>query len=283
MESQDLLYKVEDKIATITLNRPDKMNATTAEMYKKLVELFDQADNDDNVRVIVVTGNGKAFCAGADLSSGDKFGQGVDDIEEYRDRGGVVGLRIYQLNKPCIAAINGTAVGIGITMTLPMDIRIASNKAKIGFVFTRRGLVGEACSNYFLPRIVGMAKALQWVMTGRIISAQEGFDAGLFTEITEPEDVLETAYKYAREIADNTAPLSVALTRRLMWDAQDAPHPMAVHEYESRCMFFLGKSRDLQEGVAAFFEKRPPQWSMSTTKDMPPFFPFRKAPTFHGK
>lgn len=283
MKSPDLLYKVENKIATITLNRPDKMNATTAGMYKGLVELFDKADNDDNVRVIVVTGSGRAFCAGADLSAVDKFGRQANDMEEYRDRGGVVALRIYQLNKPCIAAINGAAVGIGITMTLPMDIRIASGNAKIGFVFARRGLVGEACSSYFLPRVVGAPKALEWMLTGRIFSAREGFEAGLFTEITEPENVLPTAYKYAREIADNAAPLSVALIRRLIWDAQDAGHPMAVHENESRCMFFLGKSRDLQEGIDAFFEKREPRWSMSTTKDLPPFFPFRNASTLHGK
>lgn len=283
MESKDLEYSVENKIATITLNRPDSMNALVAEMYYGLIELLDKADNDDNVRAVVITGNGKCFCSGQDLSAGNKFGQQVDNIEDYRDRGGLVALRIYKMNKPCIGAINGSAVGIGITMTLPMDIRVVSNKAKIGFVFSRRGIINEACSSYFLPRLVGVGKALEWLMSGRTFTAQEGYEAGLFTRVVEPEAVLPIAYEYAREIAIHAAPVSVALSRRLIWDMQSADHPLTAHDLESRCMFYLARQQDAKESVASFVEKRLPEWKMSTTKDMPPFFPFREEPIFRGK
>ncbi|CAK7017378.1 MAG: Short-chain-enoyl-CoA hydratase [Desulfovibrio sp.] len=281
MESNDILYSVENKIATITLNRPDNLNTMTADMYMEMIELLDKAENDDAVRVIVVTGNGRVFCAGADLTTGKKFGQQDNSIEEYRDRGGLVSLRLFKLTKPCIAAINGSAVGVGITMTLPMDIRVVSEKAKIGFVFSRRGIINEACSSYFLPRIVGVSKSLEWIMTGRTFLATEGYEAGLFTKMVEPEKVLETAYEYAREIADNAAPLSVALARRLIWDMHGTD-PLTAHDFESRCMFFLGRSADAKEGVGAFMEKRAPEWSMSVTKDMPPFFPFKEDPPFRN-
>lgn len=283
MESNDLLYAVENKIATITINRPDQMNSMTVEMYYAFIDLLDKADADDGVRVVVVTGNGRAFCSGADLSAGNKFGQQADDIEAYRDRGGLVSLRIFKMTKPVIAAINGSAVGVGITMTLPMDLRIVSEKAKIGFVFARRGIINEACSSYFLPRVVGVPKALEWLMTGRLFTAQEGFESGLFTKVAAPEKVLETAYEYARDIAENAAPLSVALARRLIWDMQSAEHPLTVHDFESRCMFYLGKTRDAKEGIAAFLEKRAPEWAMSTATDMPGFYPFREDPSFRGK
>jgi enoyl-CoA hydratase/carnithine racemase len=283
MNSKDFIYTVENRIATITINRPDKMNTMTVDMYYAFIDLLDEAESNDDVRAIVVTGSGRTFCAGADLSAGNKFGQQQNDIEEYRDRGGLVSLRLFKLVKPVIAAINGSAVGVGITMTLPMDIRVASSKAKIGFVFSRRGIINEACSSYFLPRVVGVPKALEWLMTGRIFTAQEGYESGLFTKLAEPENVLETAYEYAREIADNAAPLSVALSRRLIWDMQSASHPLTAHDFESRCMFYLGKSADAREGVAAFIEKRTPEWAMSTAKDMPPFFPFQEDPLFREK
>lgn len=282
LENSDIVYSVEDKIATITLNRPEAMNALTSDMYPAMIELLNRAENDDSVRVIVVTGKGRAFCAGADLNTGKKFGQQDPSIEEYRDRGGLLSLRIFKLTKPCIAAINGSAVGVGITMTLPMDIRIVSEKAKIGFVFSRRGIINEACSTYFLPRIVGVPKALEWIMTGRTFLAQEGAEHGLFTKVVEPEKVLETAYEYAREIADNAAPLSVALARRLIWDMQCVPHPQDAHDFESRCMFFLGRTPDAKEGIASFLEKRMPEWKMSVARDMPSFFPFREDPPFRG-
>ncbi len=283
MELKELEYKVENKIATITLNRPEQMNAMVAEMYYGLIDLLDKADNDDGVRAIVVTGHGRCFCAGQDLSAGNKFGQQVNSIEEYRDRGGQVALRIHKLNKPCIGALNGAAVGVGITMTLPMDMRIASGKAKIGFVFSRRGIINEACSSYFLPRLVGVSKALEWLMSGRTFTAEEGFEHGLFTKVVEPEEVLPTAYAYAREIVDNAAPVSVALAKRLVWDMQSASHPMEAHDFESLCMYYLGRGADAKEGVASFMEKRLPDWQMSTTKNMPPFFPLREEPVFRGK
>lgn len=283
MEFEHLEYKVEDKIATVTLNRPDAMNALVAEMYDEIIDALDKADRDDAVRVIVVTGKGRVFCAGQDLNAGDKFGRQVDDIEEYRDRGGLISLRAHRLTKPCIAALNGSAVGVGITMTLGMDMRVASSRAKIGFVFSRRGIVNESCSSYFLPRLVGVSKSLEWLMTGRTFPAQEGLEAGLFTRVVEPEQVLATAYEYAREIADNAAPVSVALSRALVWACQSAEHPIRAHDLESRCMFYTARRPDSKEGIAAFMEKRPPDWKMSAGNDLPDFYPFCGEPLFRGR
>lgn len=271
MGKDDLLYTTGNKVATITLNRPDKLNAMTVGMHYALLDLLDRADKDDSVRAVVVTGSGRAFCAGADLASDNKFGQGEDGAETYRDCSGEVSLRILSMTKPCIAAINGAAVGVGITMTLPMDIRIGAKGAKTGFVFTRRGIVNEACSSYFLPRLVGMPKALEWLITGRVFTAEEGLAAGLFNVVTEQENVLAAAYAYAAEIAENTAPVSVALARRLLWEGQWAGHPLISHHLESRCLHYLGSSRDAEEGIASFLEKRAPEWTMTTTADMPPF------------
>lgn len=270
MGNDDLLYATSNKVATITINRPDSLNAMTVGMHYSLLDLLDRADRDDSIRAVIVTGSGRAFCAGADLAADNKFGQG-EDAATYRDCSGVVSLRILSMTKPCIAAVNGAAVGVGITMTLPMDIRVAAKGAKIGFVFTRRGIVNEACSSYFLPRIVGLPKALEWLMTGRVFAAEEGFAAGLFNTVTEPENVLAAAYAYAAEIAENTAPVSVALARRLLWEGQWADHPGISHRLESRCLYYLGKSRDAEEGIASFLQKRAPEWTMTTNADMPPF------------
>lgn len=283
MQYQYLKYEVKDKIATITLNRPEKMNALNADMYPEIIEALDQADQDDKIRVVVFTGEGKCFCAGQDLGSNDKFGRQKNTVEEYRDKGGLISLRIYDLKKPCIAAINGSAIGIGITMTLPMDIRIASNGAKIGFPFVRLGIINEACSSYFLPRIVGVTKALEWLMSGRTFMAQEGLEGGLFTKVVEPENVLPTAYEFAREIADNSAPVSVALARAMVWQMQSASHPMDGHEIESQAMFWTARQTDSKEGITAFMEKRKPQWKLSMPRDMPSFYPWWKERKFREK
>ncbi|HYR95244.1 MAG TPA: crotonase/enoyl-CoA hydratase family protein [Candidatus Binatus sp.] len=279
MDYEQILYRVEDAILTITLHRPDKLNAFTARMMYELLDAFDRADADDAVRVVIVTGAGRAFCAGADLSSGGGTfdytgGAKPQEIQEHRDGGGLVSLRIYESKKPVIAAINGPAVGVGITMTLPMDIRIASSAARMGFVFARRGIVPEACSSWFLPRAVGIGRAAEWVMTGRVFPAEEALAAGLVSRVVAPEALLDTARGLAREIADNTSPLSVALSRQLLWRMLGADHPMEAHRIDSRAIYWMGKSADAREGVAAFLEKRPPRFTLRPSTDMPEFYPW---------
>jgi|SRR5262245_36350789 len=270
---------VADGICTLTLSRPDKLNAVTSAMIEELIQAFDQADADDAVRAVIVTGAGRAFCAGADLSAGgrtfDRAARGRDEAPgEHRDGGGRVTLRIYDMKKPVIAAINGPAVGFGITMTLPMDIRIASTEARIGFVFARRGVVPEACSTWFLPRLVGMARAAEWIYTGRVFSAEEAREGGLVSRVVAPHRLLPTARELALEIAQNTSAVSVALSRQMMWRLLGADHPMEAHRLDSRCMDWTGRSADAYEGVAAFLAKRPARFGLRPSADMPPFYPW---------
>lgn len=273
----DTSVTVEDKILTITLNRPDHLNAFTNVMRDEMIAAFDQADADDDIRCVIVTGEGRGFCAGADLGDGgDTFNTEREgqDGPVWRDGGGQVSLRIFESKKPVIGAINGPAVGVGVTMTLPMDIRIASSAAKFGFVFSRRGIVPEACSSWFLPRIVGIQQALAWTFSGRVFPAEEALKGGLVQEVTAPEDLLPRARAIAAEIAENTAPVSVALTRQMMWRMLGADHPMEAHKVDSRGIAQLGISPDVKEGVESFLEKRPPDFSMKPSTDMPAFYPW---------
>jgi enoyl-CoA hydratase/carnithine racemase len=277
---EQIAYEVDDGILTITLDRPDQLNAFTTQMMYEVLDAIDRADGDDDVRVIVVTGRGRGFCAGADLSSGgDTFNaeaQGAAPGERAvpRDGGGLVTLRLYECTKPLIAAINGPAVGVGITMTLPMDIRLASETARIGFVFARRGIVPEAASSWFLPRLVGISRAMEWVATGRVFDAEEALRGGLVRSVHPPDELLPTAYGIAREIADNTAPVSVAIARQMLWKMLGADHPMEAHKIDSRGIYERGRSADAIEGVTAFLEKRPAEFPMRVSKDMPPYFPW---------
>ena len=268
-------HELEDGVLTITLNRPERLNAFNGQMMAEMMDAFDRADADDDVRAIVVTGEGRGFCAGADLSSGgDTFARSNADLDDYRDGGGVLSLRIYDLRKPIIAAINGPAVGVGITMTLPMDVRLASTEARMGFVFVRRGMVPEACSSYFLPRLVGMGRASEWTLTGRVFPAAEAFEAGLVNRVLPPDELLPAARDLAREISANTSPVSVAITRHMLWKALDAESPMAAHRVESKGIYTRGRSADAREGVTSFLEKRPAEFPLKVSADMPPYFPW---------
>jgi enoyl-CoA hydratase/carnithine racemase len=276
---EQIRYDAAGGVATVTLTRPDKLNAVTTVMIRELIAAFDAADADDAVRAVIVTGAGRAFCAGADLSAGAQtFDRGRRNSPEadgeHRDGGGLVALRIYDMKKPAIAAINGPAVGFGITMTLPMDIRIASSSARMGFVFSRRGVVPEACSTWFLPRLVGMQRAAEWVYTGRVFGADEALAGGLVSRVVPPDALMETALALAREIADNTSAISVALSRQMMWKLLGADHPMEGHRLDSRGMAWTGRSADAREGIAAFLEKRPPRFPLKPSQDMPPFYPW---------
>ncbi|HEX8086962.1 MAG TPA: crotonase/enoyl-CoA hydratase family protein [Solirubrobacteraceae bacterium] len=275
MDFETLQYEVADGVLTLTLNRPDRMNAFTETMRAELIAAFDASDADDDVRAVIVTGAGRAFCAGADLGGGgatfdwrDRERETLEDGTP-RDGGGQVTLRIFESLKPVIAAINGPAVGVGITMTLPMDVRLAVTGAKIGFVFARRGIVPEACSSWFLPRIVGIGQALEWVETGRVFTAEEAHAGGLVRSVHAPDELLPAAHALAREIADNAAPVSVALARRLLWTMLGADHPMAAHRADSRAMFARGQSADAREGVTAFLEKRPAQFPDRVSDGLP--------------
>jgi len=287
---ETLLYSVEDGIATVTLNRPERMNAFTPQMRDELISVFDETDADDSVRVVIVTGAGRAFCAGADLSSGgatfDYASRGESAREEhrvgevYRDGGGLATLRIFRSLKPVIGAVNGAAVGIGVTMQLPMDIRLASTGARFGFVFARRGIVPEAASSWFLSRVVGLQTALEWCLTGRVFDAQEAKERGLVRSLHAPEDLLPAARALAREIAENTAPVSVALTRQMLWRMAGADHPMHAHRVDSRAVQARGRSADAKEGVSAFLAKRPAVFPDRVSRDMPGFFPWWEEPAF---
>src|SRR3954453_4169524 len=272
MEFEEIRYEVADHVLTITLNRPDRLNAFTATMGRELIEAFDAADSAADVRASVVTGEGRGFCAGADLAAGgDTFdwrGRAADG-DVPRDGGGQGTLRIFDCVKPVIGAINGAAVGVGITMTLPMDVRIAADGAKIGFVFSRRGIVPEACSSWFLPRLVGISQAMEWAATGRVFSAEEALAGGLVRSLHPAGEVRDAAHELAREIADNAAPVSVALARQLMWRMLGASHPMEAHRADSRAIFSRGQSADAREGVTAFLEKRPAQFPDKVSTDLP--------------
>jgi len=278
-------YEVAENIATVTLSRPEKMNAFTGVMMRELLEAFDLIDADDAVRAVIVTGDGKAFCAGADLSGGAKtFDDGdwssPNDVRIRRDGGGQVTLRIFNCKKPVIAAINGAAVGIGATMTLPMDVRLASNTARVGFVFSRRGIVPEAASSWFLPRVVGISRAAEWVYTGRVLSAQEAHEGGLIRSLHAPDELLAAARSLAREIAENTSGVSVALARQMMWRMLGADHPMEAHRVDSRAIQLRGRSADAHEGVMSFLEKRPAKFTDSVSTDLPDVFPDWVDPEF---
>lgn len=287
---EQIIYDVKDGIATITLNRPEKLNAFTGTMMTEMIDAFDKIDADDDVRCVIVTGAGRAFCAGADLSAGaktfdydkrtdrpDRGGGKVElsyEMEEARDGGGRLTLRIFECLKPVIAAVNGPAVGVGSTMQLPMDIRIASDTARFGFVFARRGIVPEAASSFFLPRVVGINQALEWCYSGRVFDAQEALNGRLVKQVVPGDQLLATATALAREIADNTAPVSVALTRQMLWRGLGFSHPMDAHKVDSRAILSRGRSGDAKEGVTSFLEKRQPTYPDKVSAHMPDFFPW---------
>jgi enoyl-CoA hydratase/carnithine racemase len=287
---ETLLYSVDEGIATITLNRPDRLNAFTTRMMADLIGAFDATDADDEVKAVIVTGAGRGFCAGADLASGGAtfdFARSEDPLRMearvngvQRDGGGRVTLRIFDSLKPVIAAVNGPAVGVGVTMQLPMDIRLASTNARFGFVFARRGITPEAASSWFLPRLVGVQTALEWCYTGRVFSAQEAHEKGLVRSLHEPEDLLPAARDLAREIIDNTAPVSVALTRQLIWRMAGADHPMEAHKADSRAIQARGAADDAKEGVSAFLEKRAASYPNRVSTDLPAIWPHWKTRTF---
>ncbi|MFO7262972.1 MAG: crotonase/enoyl-CoA hydratase family protein [Bacillota bacterium] len=268
-------------IMTITLNRPERLNAFNYTMLNELLAALDEADANDDVRAVIVTGEGKAFCAGADLEKGGRTFARETPMDEHRDGGGLLSLRIFALKKPIIAAINGPAVGVGVTMTLPMDIRIASTNARFGFVFTRRGIVPEACSGWFLPRIVGISQALEWIYTGRIFPAEEALAARLVSRVVKPEELLPTAQALAREIAEHTSAVSVTLSRQLLWRMLGADHPMESHRIESKLIHWTGRQADAHEGVTAFLEKRAPRFTMKVSRHLPEFYPWWEEKPFH--
>ena len=296
MTYETILYDVADEILTITLNRPDKLNAFNNAMMDELIDAFDRADADDDVRAIIVTGAGRGFCAGADLSAGRATfdrrrpdrkpiptgADGKPDLshDNARDGGGRVALRIFNLTKPIIAACNGPAVGIGVTMQLPMDVRIASEEARYGFVFSRRAIVPEACSTWFLPRVVGIAQALEWALSGRVFPASEALAGGLVSKVVPASELLSTARATARSFIDGTAPVSVALIRHMMWKMLGADHPMTAHKVESRGIYWRGLSEDVHEGVASFLEKRQANFGAKVSKDMPSYFPWWNEPKY---
>lgn len=295
MSYEFIRYQVADRIATVTLNRPDVYNAMNPPMMNELLDVFDRTDQDDAVRVVVVTGEGKAFCGGADLTKGaDIFNKNktvsdspirpdgtIDYLKESaRDGGGRLALRIFASLKPVIAAINGAGVGVGASMVLPMDIRVASEKARIGFVYARRGIVFECCSSWFLPRVVGIGKAMEWSLTGRVIPAEELKAGGLVHYVVPHEQLLPKAYEIAREIADNTAPVSIALMRQMAWRGLGMDHPMEAHRWESRGISNRGQSQDAKEGVASFKEKRLPNFPCTVSKNMPDYFPWWEEPKY---
>lgn len=290
---ETIRYDVAEGIATITLNRPDRLNAFNSTMASEMIEAFDRSDADDAVRVVIVTGEGRGFCAGADLAAGaDTFNYATRDgggpvaadgtidwsHPDVRDTGGSVTLRIFESLKPVIAAINGPAVGIGITMTLAMDFRLIADSAKVGFVFARRGIVTEAASSFFLPRVVGIQTALEWCMTGRVMAAAEAHAGGLTRSIHAPGDLLPAATALAREIADNTAPVSIALSRQMLWRGLGMLHPMEAHRIDSRGVYARGRSADAAEGVTSFLEKRAAVYPDKVSTGMPGYFPWWNGP-----
>jgi enoyl-CoA hydratase/carnithine racemase len=282
MDYEQILTETSDGVLTITLNRPERLNAWTAQMGLELRTAFDRADDDDEVRAIIVTGAGRGFCAGADLASGgDTFDyRKHESAGPARDNGGEFTLRVFESTKPVIAAINGPAVGVGATMTLPMDVRLAADDARIGFVFARRGIIPEACSSWFLPRVVGIGQAMEWVATGRVFSAQEALEGGLVRSLHPKDELLDAARSLAREIAENAAPVSVALARQLMWRMLGAEHPMLAHRADSRGMVARGQSADAVEGITAFLQKRPASFPDRVSEGLPDIMPGWSAPQF---
>jgi enoyl-CoA hydratase/carnithine racemase len=290
---ETIRYAVEDSIATLTLARPDKLNAVNVQMIADVLAALDLADGDDHVRALIVTGEGRAFCAGADLSRGeDSFkarahehrevteGESLYSQQWAREPGGIIALRLYALTKPVIAAINGPCAGAGVTLPLPMDVRLASETARFGFVFARRGMVPEVCSSWFLPRVVGISTALEWCCSGRPVSAEEALAAGLVRAVLPPEQLLPEARRLAREMTENSAPVSVALTRQMLWRGLGMAHPMEAHRIESRGIYARGRSADVAEGVRAFLDKRPPVFPEKVSRDMPDYYPWWDEPDY---
>ena len=290
MTYETILYSVKNRVLTLTLNRPDQLNAFTVTMANELIDAIERAGADDDVRAIIVTGSGKAFCAGMDLSvHGNAFGldeglrptlqdvaENGDDpeiIRSVRDTGGRVTLAMYDCPKPIIAAINGAAVGIGATMTLAMDVRLMSSKGRIGLVFNKIGITPEAASTWFLPRIVGMSKALEWCYTAEILSAEKSLDSGLVTAVHDPSELLNAANELAHHIAENTSAVAIALTRQMMYRNAAAPHPRHAHNVDSLAIFYTSQT-DAKEGIRAFLEKRPAEFKSRVSTDMPPFYPW---------
>lgn len=295
MDYETILYQVSHNILTVTLNRPAKLNAFTRQMMLDLIDAIDRADADDDVRAVIITGAGRAFCAGADLSDGAAVfdfakGDGVRDPggpvkstgevdwshDAVRDTAGQVTLRMFDCLKPIIAAINGPAVGAGATMPLAMDLRLASRNARFGYVFSRRGIVPEACSSWFLPRLVGISRALEWSLSGRVFDAEEALAGGLVRSLHEPDELMAAATAIAREMVDNCAPVSIAMIRQMYWKMLGAGHPMEAHKVDSKGVFARGRSSDATEGVVSFLEKRPPRFVDPVSSGMPPFFPWWK-------
>jgi enoyl-CoA hydratase/carnithine racemase len=273
MTATTLLTKTQNKVMTITLNRPDVLNAYNATMHAELLAALDSADADDAVRVVILTGAGRGFCAGMDLGAGagtfDRSGK--SSLETHRDGGGELALRIFKFRKPIIAAINGPATGVGLTMTLPCDFRLASRASKMGFVFAQRGIAPDACSSWFTPRVVGIAQALDWFLTGRVFSAEEAFQRGLVSELLEPEELLPRAHEIARSIADRTSAVSAAIVRRLLWRMLGAANPEDAFRQESMALYYMGGAADSREGVMSFLEKRPANFTMSVADEFPDF------------
>lgn len=288
MSYSQIKYDVEGPVALVTLDRPEKLNAFTRTMMAELIDAVDAADGDDRVRAVVFTGSGdRAFCAGADLTpegGGQVFSdpQPVEDLgdERVRDGGGRLTLRLFDAKKPLISACNGVAVGVGATMQLPMDMRLAADTARFGFVFARRGIVPEAASSWFLPRLVGLPTALEWCMTGRIFDAQEALDKGLVRSVHPQAELLDAAFALAREIAENTSAVSVTMTRAMLWRLSAAEHPMAAHRIDSRAIYRLSRSADAREGVASFLEKRAPAYPGKVSRDLPEFYPWWDEPRY---
>jgi enoyl-CoA hydratase/carnithine racemase len=280
---ETLTYGVADGVATVTLNRPERLNAFNRTMLEELLDVFDATDADDDVRAVVVTGAGRAFCAGADLSSGGRTfhsGAEIGSGPAPRDAGGELVLRIFRSLKPVIAAINGPAVGVGASMTLPMDVRILAEGAKVGFVYAARGIVPDGASSWFLPRIVGISRALEWCLTGRVFSAAEALEGGLVRSLHPADQVVSVAAELAHEIAANVAPVSAVITRQLLWQMLGADHPMVAHRVDSLAIHDTGRMADATEGVTAFLEKRPAQWSLTPGHDLPDWFPWRPEPPY---
>ena len=275
MDYEQILYDVDDNILTITLNRPEKLNAFTNQMMLEMIDAFDRADADDEIKAIIITGAGRGFCAGADLSSGsstfdaDKAGTGLKP-----DGGGLLTLRIFECLKPVIAACNGPAVGVGVTMQCAMDVRLASADARYGFVFAKRGIVPEACSSWFLPRIVGINQALEWAMSGRIFDAEEALDRRFVRSVHPGDELLSAARSLAKEFAHQTSSVSVAMIRQMMWKMLGADHPMEAHKIDSRGVYYTGRSADANEGVQSFLERRAAEFPGKVSRDMPEFFPW---------
>ena len=272
---QTIVLDREDGVATITLNRPDRLNAFTTEMLQELLEALDLTDADDDVRAVIFTGSGRAFCAGADLGRGGETFKRDEEpfsLERHHDGGGLLALRLFDSAKPLIAAVNGPAVGVGATMTLPMDIRLAADSARFGFVFARRGIVPEACSSFFLPRIVGIAQAAEWVFSGRVFDGSEALAGGLVRSVHPADELLQAARVLAAGFADGTAPVAVAIARRMLWRMLADGSPAKAHAIDSEALHFLGASDDVREGVESFLEKREPDFPMQVSRDMPEFY-----------